>query len=233
MARLGGCGRGRRPCRPCPAHGARGHATDRLIAAASVSTSSVLNSVDALNGDNRARAGSRSRAPGRCRRSRAGRAAADGAAGARVPGSRRAKSVEVERVGPEMAEVSLQRLGRTSQTPARFFLPASVSTSCAPPSKRSRNIGVFGPFAPGARNRSLAGAHQVDAQDEVAAVDGEQEVLAAPFRAVHAGRRGPRAADRRSSASLCAGPACSSLSGHERSSSRTHASTSGSSGIER
>ena len=38
--------------------------------------------------------------------------------------------------------------GVKSQTPARFFDPASVSTSSAPPSNLSRKAGVFGPFSP-------------------------------------------------------------------------------------
>ena len=59
--------------------------------------------------------------------------------------------VEVERVRPEVGEVLLELPGETSHTPARFFLPASVSTSSPPSAKRKRNIGVFGPFAPGAR----------------------------------------------------------------------------------
>ena len=59
--------------------------------------------------------------------------------------------VEVERVGPEVAEILVELRGVTSHTPARFFFPASVSTSSPPSVNRVRNIGVFGPFAPGAR----------------------------------------------------------------------------------
>ena len=55
------------------------------------------------------------------------------------------------RPGPRCARSASTCSGVASQTPARFFFPASVSTSSAPSSKRSRNAGVFGPFAPGAR----------------------------------------------------------------------------------
>ena len=61
------------------------------------------------------------------------------------------RGVELERVRPEVGEVVVELRRVTSQTPARFFLPASVRTSSPPPVKRSRNIGVFGPFAPGSR----------------------------------------------------------------------------------
>ena len=57
----------------------------------------------------------------------------------------------------------------------------------SPPSvKRTRNIGVFGPFAPGVRWRSLPGAHQVDAEDEILVLDRKEEVLSAPPRAFEA-----------------------------------------------
>ena len=59
-----------------------------------------------------------------------------------------------------------------------------MSTSSAPPSNRSRNIGAFGFFALAVEEAQPPGAHQVDAQDEVVAVDGEEEVLAAPLRAL-------------------------------------------------
>ena len=69
--------------------------------------------------------------------------------------------------GPEVRELGLGRSGVKSQTPARFFLPASVRTSSPPSSKRSRNIGVFGPFAPArgsAAGRRSSGARAARAR---------------------------------------------------------------------
>ena len=95
--------------------------------------------------------------------------------------------------------------GRSSQTPARRLAPASVSTSSPPSSKRSRNIGVFGPFAPGREVLQPAGAHQVHHQHELAVVGREEEPLRPPARALRSPRpRAPRAAGRTSSASRCA-----------------------------
>ena len=78
------------------------------------------------------------------------------------------------------------RPGRSSQTPARRFAPASVSTSSPPSSKRSRNIGVFGPFSPGVEVAQPAGAHQVHHQHELAVVGREEEPLRPPPRALEA-----------------------------------------------
>ena len=92
---------------------------------------------------------------GRCRRSRAGRGAADGAAGAPVRGSRPATTDRARaRLARGGRDPASSASGVTSHTPARFFLPASVSTSSAPPSNRRRNIGALGFFALAARNRS-------------------------------------------------------------------------------
>ena len=55
--------------------------------------------------------------------------------------------------GPRCASSASVCSGDSSQTPARFFGPASVSTSSPPFSKRSLNAGVFGPLAPEARCR--------------------------------------------------------------------------------
>src|SRR6266511_5228105 len=53
--------------------------------------------------------------------------------------------------GPRCASSASAASGVSSQTPARFFEPASVSTSLAPPSKRSWKAGTFGPFSLGSR----------------------------------------------------------------------------------
>ena len=50
--------------------------------------------------------------------------------------------------GPRWASSASSASGVNSQTPARFFLPPSVSTSSPPSANVSRNIGVFGVFAP-------------------------------------------------------------------------------------
>src|SRR5215212_6429631 len=50
--------------------------------------------------------------------------------------------------GPTCASSCSASSGVSSQTPARFFAPASVSTSCEPPANTSRNAGVFGPASP-------------------------------------------------------------------------------------
>ena len=50
--------------------------------------------------------------------------------------------------GPRCASSSSACSGVSSQTPARFFEPASVRTSSPPSWKRSRNAGDFGPFSP-------------------------------------------------------------------------------------
>jgi hypothetical protein len=53
--------------------------------------------------------------------------------------------------GPRCESSASAASGVSSQTPARFFEPASVRTSSAPSVKRSRSAGVFGPFSPGRR----------------------------------------------------------------------------------
>ena len=59
---------------------------------------------------------------------------------------------EPERLGPEMRELGL-RLRGGLEPDARPLLRATLGQDeLAPFSKRSRNAGVFGPFAPGARN---------------------------------------------------------------------------------
>ncbi len=103
------------------------------------------------------------------------------------------RRVELERVGPEVArDRPRSASGVTSHTPARFFLPASVSTSSAPPSKRSAEHRRLRLLRARREEAQPPGAHQVDAQDEVVAVDGEEEVLAAPLGALQ-----PPAVERR------------------------------------
>ena len=61
------------------------------------------------------------------------------------------RAVDLERVGPEMGSSSSSCAGVTSQTPARFFFPPSVSSSSPPSAKRTWNIGFAGPFLPAGR----------------------------------------------------------------------------------
>ena len=97
--------------------------------------------------------GSRSRVPCRCRRARAGLGAEGGAGAARGRGSRRSAFRDsAERVRAEMGELRIERRPASAATRLRASsCPASVRTSSPPSAKRSRNIGVFGPFAPAAR----------------------------------------------------------------------------------
>ena len=53
----------------------------------------------------------------------------------------------------------------SSQTPARFFAPASVSTSSPPPWKREPESGRLRPLLAGLQVADAAGRHQVDEQD--------------------------------------------------------------------
>ena len=57
---------------------------------------------------------------------------------------------EAERLRAEVRELGVEAAGVNSHTPARRFLPASVSTSSPPSANERRNMGVFGVFAPGA-----------------------------------------------------------------------------------
>ena len=123
--------------------------------------------------------------------------------------------------------------GRSSQTPARRLAPASVSTSSPPSSKRSRNIGVFGPFAPGrevlAAGRRSSGAPSARARRRRS---GRGTASPGGARPGSPRPRAPRAAGRTSSASRCA-PARPCAIGERftsGSSRRRQASISGSSG---
>ena len=163
--------------------------------------------------------GSRSRAPGRSRRSPAGRAGASAAAGCRPRGSRASASTPSPSAsGPRCASSASVCSGVTSQTPARFFDPASVSTSSPPSSKRSRNTGVFGPLLARREVARPAGAHQVDPQHELVVVGREEEPLAASPRAREAaGLERDSGGSNVFSVAMCAGPACSiGAARHER-----------------
>jgi hypothetical protein len=58
---------------------------------------------------------------------------------------------EAERLWPRWASSASAASGVSSQTPARFFGPPSVSTSSPPPWKRRRKAAVFGLFSPVSR----------------------------------------------------------------------------------
>ena len=105
------------------------------IAADSRATSSESSCVETAKGESCAAWRSRSTTLGRSPRSRAGRGAADGGAASRRRGSRRAARRQAERLQAEMREEPASAAaGVRSQTPARFFDPASVRTGCRPPS---------------------------------------------------------------------------------------------------
>ena len=137
--------------------------------------------------------------------------------------------------GPRCASSasSLRPVSR-SQTPARFFLPASVSTSSPPPSKRSRNTGVFGPSrrargsAAGRRSSGGRGARALRRRSGRA---GSSRAAARPRSGAPRARASGGSND--FSVATCAGPARTRRRRARRgaSSSRTQASTSGSSGM--
>ena len=131
--------------------------------------------------------GSRSPRRARSRRSAAGRGAASAAAASPTRGSaRRLRSRAGRPPGRDARAPRAAASGRSSHTPARFFEPASVSCSSPPSAKRSRNIGVFAPFAAGGDVLEPPGAHQMHHQDELAVGGRQQEPLGAPLDAAEA-----------------------------------------------
>ena len=177
--------------------------------------------------------GSRSPRRGRCRRSAAGRGACECSrreSDARMPAScaRRGWSAS----GPRCASSSCSCSGRSSQTPARFFEPASVSCSSPPSANRSRNIGVFAPLPAGGMYLRRPALIRCTISTSSPSEVGSRKRLA---------RRStlsdlPSRADSRGSivfsVATCAGPAFSTgLARTSGSSACRHASTSGSSGM--
>ena len=138
-------------------------------------------------------AGSRSPRRARCRRSPAGRAGASAAGASRRRGSARASRPSGRRPrGRDDASSAASASGRSSQTPARFRLPASVSTSSPPSSKRRRKTGVFGPCSPGREIADPPGAHQVNHQRQLAVLGRKEQSLCPSV-----GARDPLAGERR------------------------------------
>ena len=88
--------------------------------------------------------------------------------------------------GPRWASSACAASGRSSQTPARFFEPASVSCSSPPSTKRSLKIGDLAPLPPGGDVLQPAGAHQVHEQHELVVVGRQQEPLRPPLDAAQA-----------------------------------------------
>ena len=85
--------------------------------------------------------------------------------------------------GPRCASSASACSGVSSQTPARFFEPASVRTSSRavgePEAERRRLRALLA----GAEVAKAAGGHQVDEQDELAVLGREEEPLRAPLGA--------------------------------------------------
>ena len=142
---------------------------------------------------------------------------------------------DAERLGPEVGELLLPLPpGLSSQTPARFFAPASVSTSRAPPSKTSWNAGVFGPVSPALRYFKRPAVIRCTSTHELAVGRREEQPLRAPLRARELP---PSSADSGGSnvfsVAMCAGPAFTIGNAETGSSSaRRQASISGSSGTQ-
>src|SRR5262249_17081264 len=134
--------------------------------------------------------------------------------------------------GPRCVSSASSASGRSSQTPARRLAPASVRTSSPPSAKRSRNIGVLGPFAPGARYFSRPALIRWTISTSSSSSVGNRNRFArrrAPWRPSPSSAEG--GGSKVFSVAMCAGPACAI---GERltsvSSRRRQASISGSSG---
>ena len=135
--------------------------------------------------------------------------------------------------GPRCASSASSPAGVNSHTPARLFLPASVSTSSPPSANVSRNMGVFGVFAPGAWYRRRPALIRCTRRMSSPSSVGKSRFL--PRRRAPENVR-PSSDEIGGSnvftVAMCDGPTLATgdceTSG---SSSRTHASTSGSSGI--
>ena len=126
--------------------------------------------------------------------------------------------VDVERVRPEVREVGLDLLGR-GEPDARALLPPALgeqelaaSAEAKPEHRRLR------PLRPGLEVADAACAHQVDAEDELAVLGREEEVLRAPLGALEAAalERRERRVDRLQRRDVSRPRALDRLGGHER-----------------
>ena len=125
-ARRNDRGSGRRPCRPYRPPAARAPRSDRPRSPPRARPlSSAETSVESLNGESFASQRSRSRARDRSPRSPAGRGATGAVAAARAQDLGESVRPEPERLGAEVGELGLERLGREAARPP----PAS---SCRP-----------------------------------------------------------------------------------------------------
>ena len=149
-------------------------------------------------------------------------------------GSRAALDAEPERLRAEVRELGLRRLGRHEPDAGALLRPGLGQHELAAVLEAEPERGRLRPLRARREVAQPPGAHQVDAQHELAVVGREEEPLAAP--PAPAKRRAlerARAAGRTSSASRCepAPPAAPAKRDTSGSSWRTHASISGSSGI--
>ncbi len=92
--------------------------------------------------------------------------------------------VEVERVRPEVAEIFVELRGRHEPDARPFLLPGLGQHELAAVREPRPEHRRLRPLRAGREVAQPAGAHEVDAQDEVVALEREEEVLAAPARAL-------------------------------------------------
>ena len=141
---------------------------------------------------------------------------------------------EAERLGPEVRELRLEPLRREQPDAGALLLARLGEHQLAAVREREPEHRRLRRLRPGRVVAQPPGAHQVHAEDELAVLGREEQVLATALASPRTSApRARRAAGRTSSRSRCGtGPARATgdceTSG---SSSRTHASTSGSSGI--
>ena len=91
--------------------------------------------------------------------------------------------VELERVGAEVRELGLERVGRQEPDARALLLPGLGEHELAAVRERDPEHRLRRPLLAGREVPEPARAHQVHAEDELAVVGGKEEVLAAPARA--------------------------------------------------
>ena len=94
--------------------------------------------------------------------------------------------VELERIRSEMCEIGVQLLLRDEPDACAFLLARLGEDELAAPAEPHAEHRRLRPLGAGLEVAQPAGAHEVDAEDEILALDGEQEVLPPSARALEA-----------------------------------------------
>src|SRR5262245_30470389 len=89
-------------------------------------------------------------------------------------------SVEAERLRPQVRELRVATFGREQPRSATALLARLGEDELAPVGEREPEHRRLRRLRPGSVIPQPAGAHQVDPEDELAVLGGEEEVLAAP-----------------------------------------------------